>query len=148
MNRPMYWACDSGASARATSASQLDSTKSPVDVIQLRSTTSAAMPTRYRLRAITAIPPSQGPARPQESVPADACGLSEASGMLGRTRSPILSAADEYREGYVPNVVYTCGAICLGDNLFVPYGVADSAVCFAFFSVKQMVASMSRNWRS
>ena len=29
-------------------------------------------------------------------------------------------------EGYVPNVVYTCGAIRVGDDLFLPYGVADS----------------------
>ncbi len=67
--------------------------------------------------------------------------------VIGRTRSPILSAADEYREGYVPNVVYTCGAIRVGDDLFVPYGVADSAVCFAFFSIEQMLASMTGSGR-
>lgn len=62
--------------------------------------------------------------------------------VLGRTRSPILSAADEYREGYVPNVVYTCGAIKIGDDIFLPYGVADSAVCFAFFAIQEILASM------
>ena len=62
--------------------------------------------------------------------------------VLGRTRTPILSAADEYREGYVPNVVYTCGAIRIGDDIFVPYGVADSAVCFAFFAIEEILASM------
>jgi predicted GH43/DUF377 family glycosyl hydrolase len=64
------------------------------------------------------------------------------SKVIGRTASPILSAADEDREGYVPNVVYTCGAIRVGDDLFLPYGVADSSVCFAFVTIADVVAQM------
>jgi predicted GH43/DUF377 family glycosyl hydrolase len=64
------------------------------------------------------------------------------SKVIGRTASPILSAADEDREGYVPNVVYTCGAIRAGDDLFLPYGVADSSVCFAFVSISDLLAHM------
>lgn len=64
------------------------------------------------------------------------------SRVLGRTPSPILSAADEDREGYVPNVVYTCGAIRVGDDLFLPYGVADSSVCFAFVAIRDILAQM------
>lgn len=64
------------------------------------------------------------------------------SKVIGRTPNPILSAADEDREGYVPNVVYTCGAIRVGDDLFMPYGVADSSVCFAFVSIKDILAQM------
>jgi predicted GH43/DUF377 family glycosyl hydrolase len=64
------------------------------------------------------------------------------SRVLGRTRNPILSAADEDREGYVPNVVYTCGAIAVGRDLFIPYGVADSSVCFAFASIDHILAEM------
>jgi predicted GH43/DUF377 family glycosyl hydrolase len=62
--------------------------------------------------------------------------------VLGRTTNPILSAADEDREGYVPNVVYTCGAIRVGDDLFLPYGVADSSVCFAFVAIADILAQM------
>jgi len=62
--------------------------------------------------------------------------------VIGRTPNPILSAADEDREGYVPNVVYTCGAIRVGDDLFLPYGVADSSVCFAFVSIHEILAAM------
>jgi predicted GH43/DUF377 family glycosyl hydrolase len=62
--------------------------------------------------------------------------------VIGRMSQPLLSAADEDREGYVPNVVYTCGAIRDGDLLFVPYGVADSSVAFAFVSIPDLVASM------
>ncbi len=62
--------------------------------------------------------------------------------VIGRLAEPLLSPADEDREGYVPNVVYTCGAILHGDLLFMPYGVADSSVGFAFVSVKALVAEM------
>ena len=64
------------------------------------------------------------------------------SKVIGRTASPILSAADEDREGYVPNVVYTCGAIRAGDDLFLPYGVADSSVCFAFVTISDILSQM------
>jgi predicted GH43/DUF377 family glycosyl hydrolase len=67
---------------------------------------------------------------------------SDPSKVIGRTPNPILSAADEDREGYVPNVVYTCGAIRVGDDLFLPYGVADSSVCFAFVAIHQILATM------
>jgi predicted GH43/DUF377 family glycosyl hydrolase len=65
------------------------------------------------------------------------------SRVIGRTPNPILSAADEDREGYVPNVVYTCGAIQVGDDLFLPFGVADSSVCFAFVAIRDILAAMA-----
>ena len=64
------------------------------------------------------------------------------SKVIGRTEHPILAAADQDREGYVPNVVYTCGAIKHGDKLFIPYGVADSSVAFAFVPVSSLLATM------
>ncbi len=64
------------------------------------------------------------------------------SKVIGRTAQPILSAANEDREGYVPNVVYTCGAVRIGDDLFMPYGVADSSVAFAFVKIRDLLASM------
>ena len=64
------------------------------------------------------------------------------SKVLGRTPQPILSAADEDRDGYVPNVVYTCGAIRAGDQLFLPYGVADMSVAFAFVSIAELLGTM------
>jgi predicted GH43/DUF377 family glycosyl hydrolase len=64
------------------------------------------------------------------------------SKVLGRTSQPILSSVDEDREGYVPNVVYSCGGMRIGDELFLPYGVADSSVAFAFLSIKELLASM------
>lgn len=64
------------------------------------------------------------------------------SKLIGRTKDPILAAADQDREGYVPNVVYSCGALRHGDQLFIPYGVADSSIAFAFVSIRSLLAVM------
>jgi predicted GH43/DUF377 family glycosyl hydrolase len=64
------------------------------------------------------------------------------SKILGRTSQPILSAADEDREGYVPNVVYSCGGMRVGDDIFLPYGVADSSVAFAFVAIRDLLGEM------
>ncbi|MEN3747187.1 glycoside hydrolase family 130 protein [Sphingomonas sp. HF-S3] len=76
------------------------------------------------------------------SIGAALLDLDDPSKVIGRTREPILAAADQDREGYVPNVVYTCGAIKHGDKLFIPYGVADSSVAFAFVPVQSMIDQM------
>ncbi len=65
------------------------------------------------------------------------------SKVIGRTHEPILTAADQDREGYVPNVVYTCGALRHGKKLFVPYGVADSSVAFAFFDIPNLLSALT-----
>jgi predicted GH43/DUF377 family glycosyl hydrolase len=51
--------------------------------------------------------------------------------MIGRLKDPLISADEEEREGYVPNVVYTCGSIVKGDDLIIPYAVSDFAGSFA-----------------
>ena len=53
------------------------------------------------------------------------------SKVIGRTASPILSAADEDREGYVPNVVYSCGSLIHGTELILPYAMSDKATAIA-----------------
>ncbi|WP_336974364.1 glycoside hydrolase family 130 protein [Sphingobium aromaticiconvertens] len=62
--------------------------------------------------------------------------------VLARTSQPVLAASENNREGYVPNVVYTCGAMRHGDNIFLPYGIADSSVAFAFVPIADMLAKM------
>jgi predicted GH43/DUF377 family glycosyl hydrolase len=62
--------------------------------------------------------------------------------VLGRTREPILSAVNADRSGYVPNVVYTCGVLPVGDRLLVPYGISDSAVGFATCAISDLLALM------
>lgn len=64
------------------------------------------------------------------------------SKILGRSMTPLLAPHAEQREGYVPNVVYTCGAVALGRKLFVPYAVADSSVAFAWMDIDSMLSSL------
>ena len=64
------------------------------------------------------------------------------SKILGRTRQPILQAENDDRNGYVPNVVYTCGGMKCGDQLFMPYGISDSSVGFSFMGLKELLAAM------
>lgn len=64
------------------------------------------------------------------------------SRVLARTPEPLITAAEHEREGYVPNVVYTCGALKLGDALFLPYGLADSSVAFAFANIRDLLDCM------
>ena len=64
------------------------------------------------------------------------------SKVLGRTKEPVLTAEDADRSGYVPNVVYTCGALKVGKNLLVPYGISDSAVGFATVVIDDLLKLM------
>jgi predicted GH43/DUF377 family glycosyl hydrolase len=63
--------------------------------------------------------------------------------VLARLSTPLLSPSNENREGYVPNVLYTCGAMKHGDWLFLPYGVADSSVAFSLVELRSLLAQMS-----
>ncbi|EMX0692898.1 hypothetical protein AAF189_006665 [Pseudomonas aeruginosa] len=65
------------------------------------------------------------------------------SRLLARTPEPLLAAANQDREGYVPNVVYSCGALRHGERLFIPYGVADSSVAFAFVPIRALLDAMA-----
>ncbi|MFX4088403.1 glycoside hydrolase family 130 protein [Sphingobium yanoikuyae] len=62
--------------------------------------------------------------------------------IIGRTAVPLLSPSDEAREGYVPNVVYTCGALAHAGRLIMPYGVADSSVSFASIDLAELLAML------
>ncbi|MEJ0061429.1 MAG: glycoside hydrolase family 130 protein [Terricaulis sp.] len=63
--------------------------------------------------------------------------------VIGQLAKPLLSPSTENREGYVPNVVYTCGALKHGKSLFLPYGVADSSVAFAMVDIASLLSEMS-----
>jgi predicted GH43/DUF377 family glycosyl hydrolase len=59
--------------------------------------------------------------------------------LLGRTSVPILRPRADERDGYVPNVVYSCGAVVHGRTLLLPYGVADHYTAFASASVDKIL---------
>lgn len=64
------------------------------------------------------------------------------SKLLARTPEPILTPSPTERDGYVPNVVYSCGALAVGRDILLPYGVADSFTAFATTTVDRLLAVM------
>jgi len=63
--------------------------------------------------------------------------------VLATLPGPLLVANDDEREGYVPNVVYSCGAILHGEVLVLPYGFSDSAVGFALVDVTELLGRLN-----
>jgi predicted GH43/DUF377 family glycosyl hydrolase len=64
------------------------------------------------------------------------------SKVIGRLREPLLKPNQNEREGYVPNVVYTCGALLHNSALIIPYGLADHATGFATVPLAEVLAAM------
>jgi predicted GH43/DUF377 family glycosyl hydrolase len=64
------------------------------------------------------------------------------SKVIGRLREPLLQPNQNERDGYVPNVVYTCGALLYKGKLIIPYGLADHATGFATVAVDEVLAAM------
>ena len=62
--------------------------------------------------------------------------------VIARSVDPLLSPSEDNREGYVPNVIYTCGALRVGEWLFMPYGVADSSIHFASLKIGDLLAHL------
>ncbi len=62
--------------------------------------------------------------------------------VIGRLREPLLKPNESEREGYVPNVVYSCGALLHNGELIIPYGMADQATGFATVPLAEVLAGM------
>lgn len=62
--------------------------------------------------------------------------------VIGRLRRPLLTANEAEREGYVPNVIYTCGAILHRGELVIPYAMSDSATSFATVPLDELLGAM------
>jgi predicted GH43/DUF377 family glycosyl hydrolase len=64
------------------------------------------------------------------------------SKLLARTPRPVLAPSPHERDGYVPNVVYSCGALVRERTMLLPYAVADSFSAFGTLSVDDLLACM------
>jgi predicted GH43/DUF377 family glycosyl hydrolase len=62
--------------------------------------------------------------------------------IIGRMDQPLIKADESEREGYVPNVVYTCGLMRHGNLLIIPYAVSDSATGFVTVSLDEILNEM------
>lgn len=65
--------------------------------------------------------------------------LDDPTRVLGRLTEPLLSPASDERDGYVPNVVYSCGALVHADTLVVPYGMGDAAIGIATVPLPELL---------
>lgn len=68
--------------------------------------------------------------------------LDDPTKVIGRLKEPLLEPTQNEREGYVPNVVYTCGALLHGGELIIPYAMSDSASSIATVPLRELLAAM------
>ena len=70
--------------------------------------------------------------------------LEDPSKLIGRLKTPLLEPDANEREGYVPNVVYSCGAVVHAGNLIIPYAMSDYASSFATVKLSDVLHAMVR----
>lgn len=85
-----------------------------------------------------------GPMR-RYSIWAELLDLDDPSQVIGRLDDPILTPDEHERDGYVPNVVYTCGSMIHGDTLIVPYGIADQRCRVATVLIPELLSRLKGN---
>ncbi|MBB3605379.1 putative GH43/DUF377 family glycosyl hydrolase [Mycolicibacterium sp. BK556] len=69
--------------------------------------------------------------------------LEDPTKVVGRLREPLLSPAADEQNGYVPNVVYSCGALVHADTLVLPYGIGDAMIGFATVPLRELLSALS-----
>jgi len=83
-----------------------------------------------------------GPMR-KYSIGAFLLDLEDPSRVIGRLTHPLLSPDESEREGYVPNVVYSCGSLVHAGQLILPYAMSDSASSFATVPLADLLREMT-----
>lgn len=63
---------------------------------------------------------------------------------IGRLSTPLIMPNEDEREGYVPNVIYTCGALVLNNELCIPYAMSDYASAFATVNLKELLDELKK----
>ena len=84
-----------------------------------------------------------GPMR-QYSISALLLDLDDPTKIIGTLDEPLITPNQDERDGYVPNVVYTCGSIIHNGELIIPYGMSDAKSGFASIPVRDLLDSMKR----
>lgn len=82
-----------------------------------------------------------GPVR-KYSIGAALLDKTDPSRVLARSKEPLVHPEATEREGYVPNVVYTCGAMRHNDLIVLPYAVSDTFSNFATIKIAALLATM------
>jgi predicted GH43/DUF377 family glycosyl hydrolase len=69
--------------------------------------------------------------------------LDDPTRLLGQLREPLLRPAPDEQDGYVPNVVYSCGALVHADTLVLPYGIGDAAIGMATVPMAELLGALA-----
>ena len=69
--------------------------------------------------------------------------LHDPTKVIGRLREPLISPEGNEREGYVPNVVYSCGSLLHGTNVILPYAMSDTATAIVSVALDEILAAMA-----
>lgn len=64
--------------------------------------------------------------------------------VIGRLKKPLLTPTKEESSGYVPNVIYTCGAMVMDRTLILPYAIGDVLTTFATISLDELLEEMKK----
>ncbi|MCY7349503.1 MAG: glycoside hydrolase family 130 protein [Cytophagaceae bacterium] len=83
-----------------------------------------------------------GPMR-KYSIGAFLLDLHNPTKVIGRLREPLLSPNENEREGYVPNVVYSCGGVINDSQLIIPYAMSDSSSSFATIGLEELLSALT-----
>lgn len=84
-----------------------------------------------------------GPVR-QYVLGATLLDLNDPTKVIGRLTEPLLIPNEKEREGYVPNVVYSCGAILHNNQLVIPYAMSDRASTYAVVNVAALLSALKQ----
>ena len=84
-----------------------------------------------------------GPVR-KYSIGAALLDKKDPSKVIARSREPLVRPEPTEREGYVPNVVYTCGAMRHGDQIILPYAISDTFSNFATIKIAALMQAFAR----
>lgn len=61
---------------------------------------------------------------------------------IGRLKEPLMVPNEEEREGYVPNVIYSCGSMIHNEDLIIPYAMSDRASSYATVNLRELLDSL------
>ena len=84
-----------------------------------------------------------GPSR-KYSLGASLLDLEDPKKLIGRLKEPLLLPVENERAGYVPNVVYTCGAYIHNEDLIIPYAMSDYASSFATVNLRALLDELKK----
>ncbi|TDE27288.1 MULTISPECIES: glycoside hydrolase family 130 protein [Flavobacterium] len=71
--------------------------------------------------------------------------LDDPSKEIGRLKEPLLSPQEDEREGYVPNVVYSCGSIIHNNSLILPYAVSDYSSTYGVVDLVELIEALKKS---